>query len=228
MEVLILIWITGDKHGQLEPFIQNPLYRKIKKNDVLFICGDFGFLWNESKEEIKNLNWLAKRKFKIAFVDGCNDNKQLLEKYPLTNWNSGRVHMIFENIVHLLNGELYVIDNRKILTFGGGFNENINRFSINNENLAQQITFTSQIDNLVKNIKKANQNLDIIISHEAPSSIAPCLETEKFHCNYINNILEEIRTHAKFKSWFFGKYHVDKIIPPKYYALFNDVVKFNS
>lgn len=221
-----MIWITGDKHGQIEPFLKNPAYKKIKKNDTLLICGDFGFLWDESGEEIKNLKWLAKRKFKIAFVEGCHDNQQILSKYPLTNWNGGRARLIFENIIHLINGEFYRIEDKKVLAFGGGFSDNMGQLTQNDEYLLQKVSLTSQIDTLVENIKKANQSFDIIISHEAPKSIAPCLETNEFHCNFINNILEEIRTHAKFQDWFFGKYHVDRIIPPKYHAVFNDVLKF--
>lgn len=225
---LNLIWITGDKHGQIESFLNNSVYRKIKKSDTLLICGDFGFLWNESKEEMRNLKWLAKRKFKIAFIEGCNDNQQILLKYPLANWNGGRARLIFENVIHLLNGEFYYIDNKKVLAFGGGFNTNIGKNAFNNDELSQKMSLVSQIDTLIGNMKKANQSFDLIISHEAPKAIAPCLETSEFHCNCINNILEEIRTHAKFQEWFFGKYHVDKTIPPKYHAVFDDVLRFDK
>lgn len=223
--VLILIWITGDKHGQLEPFLQNPIYKKIKKNDTLLICGDFGFLWNDSKEELRNLRWLSKRRFKVAFVEGCFDNQQILARYPLTNWNGGRARMIFENVIHLLNGEFYIIEDKKILTYGGGFDESATNANQGSKNMTVKVSFKSQIDNLIRNIKRAEKNFDLIISHEAPSSIANCLNSDEFHCNYINNILEEIRNHTNFKKWFFGKYHIDKIIPPRYYAMFNEVIK---
>lgn len=223
-----MIWITGDKHGDIDPFLKNPAYRKIKKNDTLLICGDFGFLWDESRKEMKNLKWLSRRKFKIAFVEGCHDNQQILSKYPLTNWNGGRARLISENIIHLINGEFYYIENKKVLAFGGGFSDNSGQLTQNDENLLQKISITSQVDTLIENIKKAEQSFDLIISHEAPSSIAPCLETSTFHCNCINNILEEIRTHAKFNKWFFGKYHIDKIIPPKYCAMFENVLSFKD
>lgn len=222
-----MIWITGDKHGQLEPFLQSRNYKKIKKNDILIVCGDFGFFWNESKQELKNLKWLSKRKFKIAFVEGCNENQQILEKYPLTNWNGGRARLIHENIIQLLNGEFYSIENKKILAYGGGFTENTKK-SNQNFNDYNTISVDNQVDNLVHNMKKADQSFDLIISHEAPSSIAPCLEQDDFHCNYINHILEEIRTHAKFTGWFFGKYHIDKLIPPRYYAMFNEILPFED
>ena len=30
------------------------------------------------------------------------------------------------------------------------------------------------------------------------------------------------------KMWFFGKYHIDRQIPPRYHALFEKVVKFED
>lgn len=222
-----MIWITGDKHGEKKSFLQSPNYKKIKKNDTLIVCGDFGFFWNESPNELKNLKWLSKRKFKTIFVNGCNENQQILEKYPLTNWNGGRARLIYENVIQLVDGEFYIIENKKILAYGGGFNKITNTTNSNMEEF-NKASVEYQLNNLIKNIKKANREFDIIISHEAPSSIALCLEEDKFHCTYINNILEEIREHASFKSWFFGKYHIDKLIPPRYYAMFNYILPFEK
>ncbi len=41
---------------------------KINKGDTLIICGDFGFIWNESKEELGNIKWLSKRN-KVALIE---------------------------------------------------------------------------------------------------------------------------------------------------------------
>ena len=39
-----MIYITGDIHGDFSRF-KSPLLRKLKKNDALIVCGDFGFIW---------------------------------------------------------------------------------------------------------------------------------------------------------------------------------------
>lgn len=36
-----MIYITGDIHGDFSRF-KSPLLRKLKKNDALIVCGDFG------------------------------------------------------------------------------------------------------------------------------------------------------------------------------------------
>ena len=57
-----MIYITGDTHGELDRFKGKEL-RRLGKNDVLFVLGDFGFLWDGGKEERKRLDWLAKRPY---------------------------------------------------------------------------------------------------------------------------------------------------------------------
>ena len=45
-----MVYVTGDMHGDFERF-KLPAMKKLKKGDTLIICGDFGFLWDGSKEE---------------------------------------------------------------------------------------------------------------------------------------------------------------------------------
>lgn len=221
-----MIWLTGDKHGQITPFLENPKYKKIKRNDTLIICGDFGFLWNKSKQEIKNLKWLSKRKYTIAFVDGSNDNYNIISEYPIENWNDGKIRRISSNIVYLMRGEIYNIENTKMLAFGGGLNDN----NSNEESPCLESAYPSkqQIDKVINNIKKVNGEIDIIVTHEAPNSITSCLSNNQNQNNTFTNILEEIRLHSNFNKWFFGRYHVDKVIPPKYYALFENLIKLEK
>ena len=82
--------------------------------------------------------------------------------------------------------------------------------------------------NVIKNIEITNGKFDLIISHEAPGAILPCISSKKEYKNAINSILEEIRAHSSFKLWCFGKYHMDKRIPPKYCALFEKLIKFSE
>ena len=49
-----MILITGDTHGDLTRFGKRAV-KKLKKNDALIICGDFGFIWDGSAAEKKRL-----------------------------------------------------------------------------------------------------------------------------------------------------------------------------
>ena len=45
-----MIYVTGDTHGDLSRF-ETGGARRLKKNDTVIVCGDFGFLWDGSPKE---------------------------------------------------------------------------------------------------------------------------------------------------------------------------------
>ena len=83
-----MIYITGDTHGELDRFKGKEL-RRLGKNDVLFVLGDFGFLWDGGKEERKRLDWLAKRPYTILFLDGTHENFETLDALPVEESSAG-------------------------------------------------------------------------------------------------------------------------------------------
>ena len=63
---------------------------------------------------------MEKKKYEILFVDGIHENFDLLESYPEEEYAGGRVHRIGTNLRHLMRGELFTIEGKKIFAFGGG------------------------------------------------------------------------------------------------------------
>lgn len=64
-DVKILIYITGDTHGEVERLVPSKL-RALKEGDTLIVCGDFGFIWDGSKKRTKNIK--AARQEKIQYL----------------------------------------------------------------------------------------------------------------------------------------------------------------
>ena len=62
-----MIFITGDTHGDRDRLSRWRL-RKLQEGDTLIICGDFGFLWDDSKSEQNHLQNLGKRKYNICLL----------------------------------------------------------------------------------------------------------------------------------------------------------------
>ena len=60
-----MIYITGDTHGDRKRLSRFNL-RKLNEGDTLIICGDFGFMWNDTKQEREFLMNLGKRKYNIT------------------------------------------------------------------------------------------------------------------------------------------------------------------
>lgn len=48
-----MVYLTGDTHGDIERFKHGKL-RWLGKRDIVVVLGDFGFVWDGSKEEQKS------------------------------------------------------------------------------------------------------------------------------------------------------------------------------
>ena len=114
-----MIYITGDTHGELDRFKSRAL-RGLGKNDVLFVLGDFGFLWDDGREEKKRLDWLAKRPYTILFLDGTHENYEMLDALPVEEKFGGRVQPVAGSVYHVCRGSILELEGMSFLCFGGG------------------------------------------------------------------------------------------------------------
>ena len=95
-----MVYLTGDTHGELDRFKDGEL-RRAGKGDLVVVLGDFGFVWDGSKAEQKNLDWLRKRPYTILFLDGSHENYDLLEQYPTEERFGGLVQPLGGNVYHV-------------------------------------------------------------------------------------------------------------------------------
>lgn len=223
-----MIQITGDTHGDLSRF-KNKALHKLKKGDFLIICGDFGFIWDGSKAEKKILKKLGKKKYNVLFVEGVHENFDELEKYETEEWNGGLTRKISGNLRQLIRGQLFDLGGKKVFAFGGGTSEENDSYM--NADGTRQLTIWRREIPTDEELKKANSalsdvenNVDFIVSYEPPMQISEFLAIGKTDRNHINTYLETIKNNVTFKMWYFGRHHINKTIPPKYRAIFNDVV----
>ena len=62
-----MIYVTGDMHGDFSRFKDSRL-KKLRAGDTLLVCGDFGFLWDGSRQEQKLLKKIGNLKYNVAFL----------------------------------------------------------------------------------------------------------------------------------------------------------------
>jgi predicted phosphodiesterase len=168
-----VIYVTGDTHGEMQRFRASEL-RRLGKGDTLIICGDFGFLWDGGEQEEKNLQKIGKMKYNVLFLDGTHENFDLLGKYPVEEWNGGKVRHISGGLYHLMRGQVYSLGGRKLFTFGGG------------ESAEKQIRmeakkwWPSEMPSLeemregVDNLRANDFQVDYVFTHEPPPECRFC------------------------------------------------------
>jgi hypothetical protein len=70
---------------------------------------------------------LNERPWTTLVVDGNHDNHDRLNQLPVEEKFGGKVGVIADSIYHLKRGEIYQIQDKKILSFGGA--ESIDKLS---------------------------------------------------------------------------------------------------
>ena len=114
------VFVTGDIHGNpvrlsKDSFYEQKDFSGNKDENIVIILGDFGLVWNrdgESKQEKYWLDWLNQKPFTTIFVDGNHECFPRIYSYPIKEWRGGKVHEIRSNVLHLMRGEVFTIENK--------------------------------------------------------------------------------------------------------------------
>jgi hypothetical protein len=219
-----VIYITGDTHGILGVYRLDVHHIDgIKAGDYLIVCGDFGLVWNNSKEELQWRDWLDSKPWITLFCDGNHENFDLLSTFPVVEYLGGKCHKISNHIYHLMRGEVFTIEGKTFFVMGGAT-------SVDKENREEYISWWKQeIPSYVETehglsvLEEKGNEVDYIITHCLPTSIVQSFFG--FSPDYLTDYLEEILQRVKFKKWFCGHYHVELFKDDRFAVLYYSVVR---
>lgn len=221
-----MVYVTGDMHGDIARF-DNPDLKQLTKDDILLVCGDFGFLWDGSPREQRMLKKLSQKKYTIAFIDGTHENFEMINALPVVQWNGGLVHQVAGNIYHLMRGQIFKIDNLTYFTMGGGESPDIDiRFEMGSWSKDEFPTKEEMIGGANK-VEALDCKVDFIITHEPPIKVKTFLtlkDGENTTVNGLNTYLEELSGVCTYRRWFFGSMHLDKFISGSMVAVYREII----
>ena len=206
------VLICGDTHWRNgdEKKVQG---LKLTNEDTLIILGDFGGIWYGDQRDEVILDEIAGYPFTIAFIDGNHENFDKLYSYPIETWNGGKVHRIRPNLVHMMRGEVFMIEGTTFFAFGGGYSID-KSYRVEGESWwPQEIPTQEEMDHGKERLSQVGY-VDYVLTHTCPRSIVfQCFENPKFMVNPeipLQEYLDEIYEKKMFKYWFFGHLHLDK------------------
>ena len=221
-----MVYVTGDMHGELER-LYDKNFRKLKNGDVLIVCGDFGYIFSGDKTEKQVIDYLATRRFVTAFVDGTHDNLDRINRARTTYWHGGMVHRIKGNLIHLMRGQIFKIDGNSFFTFGGGESTDKDMRREQGNWWSDEEPTALEMAEGAKILDEAGCNVDYIITHEPPSLVKSAMLLRKGSAdrvNKLNGYLQEIGNSCKFKHWYFGSLHGDRLITPHHTCVFRKML----
>ncbi len=218
-----MVLVTGDTHGEYERF-ENKKLKKLTENDCLIICGDFGFIWNNSKIEKSNLKKICEKKYKTLFVEGTHENFSLLATYPVVEIYGGRARRIGGNLYQLLRGEIYKIDGKSFFTFGGGDSTDKELRRENGTWWKEELPSMIEMQYAVQNLDKEDRKVDYVITHE-PSLTDMAHVNRTCRVNPLSTFFDELEHNIIYKKWYFGSLHINKKLSKNAHCLFTDIVR---
>lgn len=219
-----MIYITGDTHGEYFDLMNRISEYRMKKDDIVIVCGDFGFVW-DTPAHCYDLAKLTAQPVTIAFVDGNHENFDRLYKYPVVDWNGGKAHKVAENIYHLMRGQLFNIENKSFFTMGGAYSVDKAFRTEGKSWWKQELPDNDDYKTAEETLKKCGYKVDYILSHTVPQSVIHCLGiVPDEHDAELTGYFEWLYGKAEFKKWFAGHFHVNRLVRDNVQILLDEVI----
>ena len=216
-----MIYVTGDLHGD-PARIQDRAVRRLKKGDILLVCGDFGFVWDDSPEEQKLRRKIGKQKFTTIFADGTHDNLPLIRQFPQEDYAGGRVRRIDGNLFYAERGTILTLEGKKIFFLGGGVSEDMDERLGSGTWHSEEMPTPEELAQAEEQLRSSG-GVDVIITHQPSDRMRIFLGGDRTEISPLGAFLDRVEEEYTFGSWYFGRLHKDKKIPPRHWAMFREV-----
>lgn len=227
-----MLFITGDLHGDIDVSKLNtknfPIQRELTKDDYVIVAGDFGFVWGGecAKSDSHWQQWLDEKPFTTLFIDGNHENHELLQQYPVTEWNGGKVHQIQPSIYHLMRGQVFEIDGKTFFTMGGATSHDKEHRREGISWWPGEMPSQEEYAEAERNLEKHNWKVDYVITHCAPTSLQTYVSVD-YKPDELTTFLESLYERLNWKMWYMGHYHRDQFFG-RYRILYNDIIEIRS
>ena len=218
-----MVYLTGDTHGDIDRFRHGRL-RWLSRRDTVVVLGDFGFVWDGSKEEQKKLDWLRKRPYTLLFLDGCHENYDLLAQYPTEERFGGTVQALGGNVYHVCRGSVLTLEGKKYLCFGGAESQDKEEREPGVNWWPQEMPSDEEYARCEKTLEENGWQVDYVLTHDAPSRFLDFTALALGESNRLHLFLDEILLQLTYEKWFFGCYHKDVQLSTKSRCVFCDVI----
>lgn len=208
-----MIYITGDTHGELDPFLNRLARYELTPNDTVIVCGDFGFVWGDPYHNAM-LKELSKQNFTICFVDGNHENFQFLYMHPEETWCGGRIHRVEKNVIHLMRGQIYELEGKSFFTFGGAYSRDKYMRRRNISWWEEELPNNADYKTASTNLNRVDYSVDYVLTHQIPSCIIYAINhTPDPHDIELTGFFDYLyRNGLTFKKWFAGHWHINETL----------------
>lgn len=244
-----MLYITGDCHGNFSRFSARsfPHQKLLSHRDYVCILGDFGGVWDGSRQEESQLRWLSEKAPTFLFIDGNHENFDLLQRYPERPWNGGTVRQIAPNILHLCRGHVFRISGRRVFVMGGAESHDAElilrkdnpptpnmrrfltrqgaRFRVEGENWwPEELPSPAEYCRGLEALERERWAVDLVLTHCAPDAIQQRIAPE-YPQNELTAYLRAVQERLVYRRWYCGHYHKEfAMADERFRGLYQEIV----
>ncbi|MBQ6538788.1 MAG: metallophosphoesterase [Bacilli bacterium] len=210
-----MIYVTGDTHRNFYRLLAT----SFQEDDILIILGDSCINYNLDITDNMIKHILSKYENKFFIIQGNHEERpENISTYKEVDMFGGKVFIEddYPNLIFAKNGELYNIDDNKILVIGGAYS--VDKYYRLRNNLRwfkdEQLTKKEEKEILKKYTGK---KVDYILSHTCPEkytpgeALIPGLD-ETLIDHSMERFLDQVEESVEYDKWYCGHFHIDKEI----------------
>ena len=212
-----MIYITGDRHADLDDIIEFCKKKKTSTNDIIVILGDSGinYFLNDYNHILKEK--LSKINITYFCVHGSHEERcENLENYKIKQFHNGKVFYEeeFPNILFAKDAEVYTFNKHKVLVVGGSYSiDKIFRLNRGFVWFKDEQPSQKTKDKVMKSINKRN-DIDTVFSHTCPYEFAPKeIFTDSIYYDKLDlsteYFFDEVFKKINCKLWCCGRFHMN-------------------
>ena len=210
-----MIYLISDPHGGHRTAGIEQYLRDSSKGDICIVLGDLGLNFAEHEHIYKEFteNFLKTDK-KFAFIDGNHENYDYIYSFPTEKWHGGEVHRLTPNIVHLMRGYIFDIENKSFFVMGGC--RSSNKWKERELWYREEIPTHEEIERGYKNLEKHGRKVDYILTHKYF-----CDEKRDPKEEEMYNLNRFIDDNVEYKLWFSGHFHTNGEFDEKHKMIYD-------
>ena len=206
------IFVCGDIHSTLDINKLDQFMNRedLNENDYLIICGDTGICGFSKEQELATREYLRNLPMTVLFVDGNHERFDTLNDYPVDEWHGGKVHMIEPGIIHLMRGQIYLIDGKSFFAFGGAYSIDRAGRILGYTWFEEELPSKEEYEEAWENLKAYDYEVDYVMTHTGPYEVITELGYE-CHDEALEQVrfFQKIADNIEFQDWYFGHFHED-------------------
>lgn len=250
-----MIYLTGDTHADFKRFSKGKMSLSglnLTENDYIIVCGDFGLCWAKDKTFQYDCDIFKNKPYKILWVQGNHENYDMIEEFPIEEWNGGKVrHIVRDKVILLERGQIFEIEGQTFFTFGGGtshdttggildrcdpdFQKKRKRavdmklpYRVLRESWwPQELPTEEEMQEGRLNLIARNYKVDYVITHCIGTRMQNqiCEMMGKHHNpDVITDYFQELEGVLTYKHWYFGHYHADYVLDECHTLLYHEII----